>query len=298
VEELFVSCRNIRSNQAELKCDKCRCGESICTRELREQLRKIAGQRIILLTRASIPNVQFIIGRLIKVDCGTIIVESETEQIIGPLLIKICDVIGFACGNAFASSQTTACDFVQNKQDETCLLCKCKCTENECIRELRKELQKCISKEIGITTPVSPINGTLLKVSCGFIVLRDSLTRAPFIFSLCSISSVIQFNSPDTLCNMTTETKACKVECHCECVNDICTEALRDELKNCIGKEVTITTDGNFIELGRIVKVNCGTIILQLAIPIIIPLCAITSVRLGNQLSPDDLGANLRRIIR
>lgn len=294
----MLSCGHIKQNQNKLKCDKCQCGESICTRELREQLRKIVGRRITLLSRASIPNVRFIVGRLIKVDCGTIIVESETEQIAGPLLIKICDIIGFACGNAFAPSQTSACDIVQEDLDETCLLCKCKCTENECIRELRKELQKCIGKEIGITTPVSPINGTLLKVSCGFIVLRDSLTRAHFIFSLCSISSVIQFNSPDTLCNKTTETKACKLECHCECVNDICTEALRDELKSCIGKEVTITTDGNFIELGRITKVNCGTIILQLAIPILIPICAITSVRLGNQLPPDGLGTNLRRIIR
>lgn len=293
-----MSCGNIRPSQPKLKCDKCRCGESICTRELREQLRRIVGKRITLLTRANIPNVLYIVGRLIKVDCGTIIVESETEQIAGPLLIKICDIIGFACGNAFAPSQTSACDIVQEDLDETCLLCKCKCTENECIRELRKELQKCIGKEIGITTPVSPINGTLLKVSCGFIVLRDSLTRASFIFSLCTISSVIQFNNAASLCNMTTQAKECKLECHCECVNDICTEALRDELKSCIGKEVTITTDGNFIELGRIVKVNCGTIILQLAIPILIPICAITSVRLGNQLPPGGLGTNLRRISR
>lgn len=143
-----MSCGNIRPNQPKLKCDKCKCGESICTRELREQLRKIVGKRITLLTRASIPNVVFIVGRLIKVDCGTIIVESETQLITGSILIKICDIIGFACGNAFAPSQTTVCDFVQEKQDETCLICKCKCTENECIRELRKELQQCIERKL------------------------------------------------------------------------------------------------------------------------------------------------------
>lgn len=293
-----MSCGNIRPNQPKLKCDKCKCGESICTRELREQLRKIVGKRITLLTRASIPNVVFIVGRLIKVDCGTIIVESETQLITGSILIKICDIIGFACGNAFAPSQTTVCDFVQEKQDETCLICKCKCTENECTRELRKELQQCIGKEIGITTPALPIDGTLLKVSCGFIVLRDNLSGAAFIFSLCAISSVIQFNNANSFCSMTNQNKECKLGCHCECVNDICTEALRDELKDCIGKEVTITTEGNFIEIGRIVKVNCGTIILQLGLPILISICSITSVRLGNQLPPNGLGTNLRRIIR
>lgn len=294
-----MSCGNVRPKQAKLKCDKCWCGESICTRELREQLRKIEGQTITILTKANIPNVVYIVGRLIKVDCGTIIVESETQQITGPLLIKICDIIGFACGNAFAPSQTKVCDLVKGEKDGDCLLCKCKCTENDCVRELRNELRKCLGKEIGITTAVSPINGTLLKVSCGFIILRDRLTRVPFIFSLCAISSVIQLSNSDAVCTITTNTKVCKViECHCECVNDICTEALRDELKSCIGKEVTITTDGNFIEIGRIVKVNCGTIILQLAVPILIPLCAITSVRLGTQLPPNGLGTNLKRIIR
>lgn len=293
----MLSCGHIKQNQNKLKCDKCQCGESICTRELREQLRKIVGRRITLLSRASIPNVRFIVGRLIKVDCGTIIVESETQQITGPLLIKICDIITFACDNAFNPSQPNACEFVK-KQDETCLICKCECTENECIRELRKAMQDCIGKEIGITTPDGPFNGTLLKVSCGYIILRDSLTGTPFIFSLCAISSVIQLNNSSSVCSMTSQTKDCKLNCHCECVDDICTEALREELKGCIGKEVTITTDGNFIEIGRIVKVNCGTIILQLAIPILISICSITSVRLGNQLPVNGLQTNLNRIIK
>ncbi len=293
----MLSCGIVNPNHRKLKCDRCQCGESICTRELREQLRKILGRRITLLSRASIPNVRFIVGRLIKVDCGTIIVESETPQITGPLLIKICDIISFACDNAFNPSQPTVCEFVK-KQDETCTICKCKCTENECIRELREALQDCIGKEIGITTPDGPFNGALLKVSCGFIVLRDSLTGTPFIFSICAISSVIQFINPSSVCNLTNRTRDCKLDCHCECINDICTETLRDELKDCIGKEVTLTTEGNFIEVGRMVKVNCGTIILQLAIPILIPICSITSVRLGNQLPVNGQQTNLNRIIR
>jgi hypothetical protein len=298
VEELKVSCGNVNLDQKRLKCDRCQCGESICTRELREQLRKIVGKRITILTRANIPGVIFIVGRLIKIDCGTIIVESETPQITGPILIKICDVFAFACGDAFAPAQTTACDILQDKKEETCLICKCKCTENECIRELRKELRKCTGKEIGITTPVTPINGTLLEVSCGFIALRDRLLGTVFIIPLCAITSVIQFNTPNSICSITNPAKECKLECHCECVEDICTKSLRDNLKDCIGKEVTITTEGNFIEIGSIVKVNCGTIILQLGIPMLIPICAITSVRRGRQLPPNGLGTNINRIVR
>lgn len=288
-----MSCGNIRPKQPKLKCDKCKCGESICTRELREQLRKIVGKRITLLTRASIPNVIFIVGRLIKVDCGTIIVESETQQITGPILIKICDILALACRNAFDPVQTTACDVLQNQQQhDSCFHCDCKCTENECIRELRKELQSCIGKDIGITTPVTPINGTLLDVSCGFIILRDNLIQAVYIIPLCAITSVIQFNNPNSLCGMANHTKECKIKCHCECIEDICTQSLRDELRKCIGKEVTITLEGNSIQIGRIVKVNCGTIILQLFSPILIPICAITSVRRGDQIPPNGLGTN------
>jgi hypothetical protein len=299
VEELFVSCGNLQPNPKKIKCDKCKCGESICTRELREQLRKIVGKRITVLTRANIPGVIFIVGRLIKVDCGTIIVESEIQQITGPILIKICDILALACGNAFDPVQTTACDFLQEKQlHDTCLHCDCKCTENECIRELRKELQSCIGKDMGITTPVTPIDGTLLDVRCGYIILRDNLIQTVYIIPLCAITSVIQFNSPNSLCGITNHTKECKLKCHCECIEDICTESLRDELRKCMGKEVTITLEGNAIEFGRIVKVNCGTIILQLASPILIPICAITSVRRGNQLPPNGLGTTITRIIR
>jgi hypothetical protein len=291
VEELVLSCGNVNPNQRKLKCDRCQCGESICTRELREQLRKLRGREISVFVKNELA---LIIGTLIKVNCGTILVQGSIQEsvTIRPILIKICDITGFICGNFFLPNQTECFSFL-NHADENynCHACTCKTVENDCVRDLRVQLKDCIGKNIVINIIGQTLAGPLLKVSCGSVLIRD-FTGFIFYVPICQIQYV-HASLESSSCDFSPRKVKQEVKCKkSECVNDVCTATLRKELEECINKQVQIAFEcfnpPDIPNVGVIQKVSCGSlfILMQFEISpnvfvpvlVLIPLCQISSV--------------------
>jgi hypothetical protein len=283
VEALVLSCGSLKYNNENPKCDKCQCEESICVRELRENLRKLIGREISVFV---INQLALVTGTLLKVDCGTIVINGisidEQPPITRPILIKICDISGFVCGNFINPGQNTDCFPFGIQAEENCLGCSCPCTESNCVREIREQLQYCIGKNMNMGIFGQILEGPLLKVNCGSVLFGD-FVGSGFVFfvPMCKIQYVYAL-ADSSPCNFRSHEQKQNLKCKCECIDDICTEALKKELETCIDKQVQIffeCTNPQGIIAGTIQKVNCGTILILVeGNLVLIPLCQISAV--------------------
>jgi hypothetical protein len=286
------------------KCDKCQCNESICVRELREQLIKSIEKEISVFVKN---ESALIIGTLKKVECGTIVINGfridDMDKIVRPTLIKICDITGFMYGNFLTPSKKTDCFPILNQMDEICLSCSCPCTESDCIRDLRQNLQGCIGKELVMNIIGQTLAGPLLKVNCGSVLIGDFIgTGFIFFVPICEIQYVYALTDSASSC-FTPCVQKQDIKCDCECINDVCNDTLQKELKSCINKQVDIFFEcfnpTDISRRGTIQKVNCGTVLVLIeGTLVLIPLCKISTVIYISQNNPPMTPSNSSRMNR
>jgi hypothetical protein len=292
VEELVLSYGNLKPNLKKLDCETCQCDESICVRELKEQLRKLIGREISVFVKN---ESALIIGTLIKVDCGTVVINGfridDILQELRPTLVKICDITGFMCGNFLIPVQNTSCFPNLNTAEESSLVCSCPCTENDCVSDLRQQLINCIGKNLVINIIGQTLAGPLLRVNCGSILFGDFIgTGFVFYVPLCQIQYVYAITD-SAFCNLTPSIQIQETSCSCECINNVCIDTLRKELERCIRKQVDIYFEcfnpTDISRRGTVQKVNSGTVLVLIeGTPVLIPLCQISTVINVNQTTP------------
>ncbi|MFC7373550.1 hypothetical protein ACFQPF_18055 [Fictibacillus iocasae] len=291
-----MSCSKI-ARHLPAKCENCGCAEDICTRNLRSYLVCLTGRRITIIVASR--TAPFFVGRLVKVDCGTVVIQNE-GQLPGPILIKICDILAIGLGDFFAQTATANQDscFLET-QKKTCRTCDCPCSESICVKDLREQLQSCVQRQVTIFFSSLNFQGLLKRVECGVIVLNvTSIPFGPpiipidFIIPICQISVAAPFLTQGTAAAALTGCAQYLVQneeqtCHCECVEDSCTISLRKELTKCTGKRVTVFLKEAANLNGIIKKVNCGTLLFEsTGGPVLIPLCVITAIAAQQPATP------------